>query len=43
LNENPHHVDDVPRIYYLDLDWKLSDAAIGAITDTLAECTEDRN
>jgi len=43
LNEYPHHVGDVPYIYYLDFDWKLSDVAIDAITDTLAECTEDGN
>jgi len=43
LNEYPHHVDDVPHIYYLDFDWKLSDAAIDAITDTLAKCTKDGN
>jgi len=42
LNEYPHHVDDVPCIYYLDFDWKLSDAAIDAITDALAKCTKDR-
>jgi len=28
LNEYPHYVGDVPYIYYLDFDWKLSDAAI---------------
>jgi len=43
LNEYLHHVGDVPYIYYLDFDWKLSDAAIDAITDTLADCTKDGN
>jgi len=42
LNEYPNCVD-VPYIYYLDFDWNLSDAAIYAITETLAECTKDRN
>jgi len=31
LNEYPNCVDDVPYIYYLDFDWKLSDAAINSI------------
>jgi len=43
LNEYPHCADNVPHIYYLDFDWKLSDVAINSIIDTLAECTEDRN
>jgi len=42
LNEYLNCVD-VPYIYYLDFDWNLSDVAIDAITETLAECTEDRN
>jgi len=41
LNEYPHCADDVPHIYYLDFDWRLSDAAINSITDTLAECTKE--
>jgi len=43
LNEYLHHVDEVPHIHSLDFDWKLSDAAIDSILDTLSKCTKDRN
>jgi len=43
LNENPHHVDNVPHIYSLDFDWNLSDVVIDSIIEVLAECTEDGN